>query len=98
LFPGPNYSCQQPQEHPIRYGAYGSFNLSAHENHLLAQERAFCHEFRLASGKVGQDPQDERSGGVRFSPVYEAVVERLQAKACQPFFKVRIPCKVYYPF
>ncbi len=42
---------------------------------MLAQERVFCHEFRLAFGSLCQDPQQERGGGVRFGPVDEAVVE-----------------------
>ncbi len=75
LLPGSNCSCQKHQEHPIRSGACGSFDASAEDNELLAQERVFCHEFRLAFGNVCQDPQQERGGGVRFGPVDEAGVE-----------------------
>ena len=59
LFPGPNHSCQKHQEHPIRFGTGRSFHLSAEDNQLLSQERVFCHEFGLASGKVCQRPQHE---------------------------------------
>jgi hypothetical protein len=75
LLAGSNCSCQKHQEHPIRSGACGSFDASAEDNELLAQERVFCHEFRLAFGNVCQDPQQERGGGVRFGPVDEAGVE-----------------------
>ena len=77
-------SCKKHQEQSIRFGTYGSFDVSAQDNQLLAEERVFCHEFGLASGKVCQRPHYERSGG-RFGPVYEVVVKRLKAKACQPF-------------
>jgi hypothetical protein len=99
LFPGPYCSCQHHQEHSIRPGACGSFDVSAEDNQLLAQERVFCHEFRLASGKVCQDPHHERGGGVRFGPVSEAVEERLKAKACKPFDEGKNSVQsVYYPF
>jgi hypothetical protein len=57
LFPGPNRLCQKHQEHPVRFGTGRSFHLSSEDNKLLAQERVFCHEFGLASGKVCQRPQ-----------------------------------------
>jgi hypothetical protein len=82
LFPCSNHSCQKHQEHAIRFGTDGSLGVSAQDNQLLAQERVFCHEFGLASGKVCQRPQQER-GGVRFGPGDEAVVERPKAKAYQ---------------
>ncbi len=50
---------------------------------MLTQERVFCHELGLATGLVGQRPQQER-GGVRYGPGDEAVVERPKTKSCQP--------------
>jgi hypothetical protein len=50
---------------------------------LLTQEGVFCHELGLATGLVGQRPQQER-GGVWFGPGDEAVVERPKPKSCQP--------------
>jgi hypothetical protein len=84
LFPGPHHSCQQNQEHPVRLGTGRSFHLSPENNELLTQECIFSHEFGLASGKVCQCPQHERSG-VRFSPGDEAVVKQLKPNAYQPF-------------
>jgi hypothetical protein len=64
----------------------------------MAQERVFCHEFRLASGEVCQDPHHEKGGGVWFGPDNEAVVERLKAKACQPFDEGKnFVQSVYFP-
>ncbi len=83
LFPGPNHSCQKHQEHAVRFGTYRSFHVSAQDNESLSQECVFCHEFGLASSKVGQRSQ-EKSGGGWFGPVEETMVERLKAKACQP--------------
>ena len=98
LFPGPNRLRQKHQEHPIRIGTGRSFHLSPEDDQLLAQERVFCHEFGLASGKVCQRPQQER-GGVRFGPGDEAVVERLETKAYQPLDKGENPMhSVRYPF
>jgi hypothetical protein len=52
LPPGPNRPGQQHQEHAVRFGTGGSFHLSTKNNELLTEERVFCYEFRLASGKV----------------------------------------------
>jgi hypothetical protein len=49
-FPGSNYFCQKYQEHPVGLFEYGSFDLSAEDDDLLAEECVFCHEFGLASG------------------------------------------------
>jgi hypothetical protein len=57
LLPGPNHPGQQHQEHPVRFGTGRSFHLSTKNNELLTEERVFCHEFGLASGKVYQRPQ-----------------------------------------
>jgi hypothetical protein len=84
LFPGPNRLCQKHQEHAVRFGTGRSFDMSAQDNQLLAKEGVFCHEFRRASGKICQRPHKERGAVVRFSPVDEAVVKRLKAKACLP--------------
>ena len=80
LFPGSNHSCQKHQEHAVRFGTGRSFHVSAQDNERLSQECVFCHEFGLASRKVGQCSQD-KSGVGRFGPVDETVVERLKAKA-----------------
>ncbi len=82
LFPGSNHSCQKQQELAVRFGTGRSFHVSAQDNKLLAQECVFCHEFGLASKKVGQRSQD-KSGVGWFGPVDETVVERLKAKAYQ---------------
>ena len=49
---------------------------------MLAQERIFCHEFGLRSGKVSHRSHYKRGVGW-FGPVDEAMVERLKARACQ---------------
>jgi hypothetical protein len=82
LLPGPNHPCEKHQEHPIRLGVCGSFDLSAEDNQLLAEECIFRHEFGLASGKVSQRSQNERGVGW-FGPIDKAVLERLKAHACQ---------------
>ncbi len=74
LLPGPHHPGQHHQEHPIRFGTGGLFHLSTKNNELLTEERVFCHEFGLASGKVCQRPQHKR-GSTRFCPDDEAVVE-----------------------
>jgi hypothetical protein len=85
LFPCSNYSCKKHEDHAIRFVTNGPFGMSAQDNQLLAKERVFCHQFGLASGKICRRPHHERGGGVRFGPVYEVVLKRLKAKACQPF-------------
>jgi hypothetical protein len=52
LLPGPNHPCQKHQKHSIRFGAGWAFHLSAQDDQMLSQERIFCHEFGLSSGKV----------------------------------------------
>jgi hypothetical protein len=74
LLPGANEPGQKHQEHPIRFGTGRPFHLSAQNDELLTQQGVFCHQFGLASGKVSQHPQHERSG-VRFGPSDEAVME-----------------------
>ena len=83
LFPGPHHACQQDQEHPVFPGTSRPFHLSTENDHLLTEERIFCHQLGLASGKVGQRPQKQR-GGVWCGPGDEAMVERLKTQACQP--------------
>lgn len=85
LFPGPNHFCKKHEEHANHFVTDGSCGVPAQDNQLLAKERVFCHEFELVSGKIYQRPQHERGGSVRFGPVYEVVVKRLKAMACQPF-------------
>ena len=98
MFPGLNRLRQKNQEHVVRFGIGKPFHLSTENDQRLSQERVFCHEFGLASGKVCQRPQQER-GGVRFSPGDEAVVERLKAKAYQPRDEGENPMhSVRYPF
>jgi hypothetical protein len=84
LFPGPNGSCQQHQEHPIGLLANRSFDLSAEDNERLSEECVFGHEFGLVSGKVSHGSQLER-GGSWFCPVDEVVLDRLEAYVCQSF-------------
>jgi hypothetical protein len=98
VFPGLNRPRQKNQEHLVRFGTGRPFHLSPEDDKLLTQECVFCHEFRLASGKVCQRPQMER-GGVRFCPGDEAVVERPKTKACQPRDEGENPMhSVRYPF
>jgi hypothetical protein len=98
LFPGPNHACQKHQEHAVRFGTCRSFHVSAQDNQLLAQECVFCHEFGLASSKVGQRSQ-EKSGVGWFGPVEETMVERLKAKAYQTRDEGENPLhSVRYPF
>src|SRR5215469_10341004 len=52
LLPGPHHPGQQRQEHPVRFGTGGSFQLSTKYNKRLSEKRVFCHKFGLASGKV----------------------------------------------
>src|SRR5260370_37798272 len=66
----------------IRLCAGWSFDLPTEDDELLPEERVFCHELGLASGKVSHRTQHERGSG-RCGPVDEAVVERLKAKAYQ---------------
>ena len=84
LFPRSNHSCEKHKEQAIRFDTDRSFDVPAQDNQLLAQERVFCHEFGLASSKICHRPHHERSGSVRFGPVYEVVVKRPK-KTCQPF-------------
>ena len=84
LLPCSSHACQEHQKHAICSRASRSFDLSAKDNQLLAQERVFCHEFGRASGKVCCRPQHERGSGW-LCPVNEAAVERLKAYACQSF-------------
>ncbi len=99
LLPGAYCSCQKDEEHPVGLLEDWSFDMSAEDDQLLSEEGVFCHEFRLASGKICQRPHQERGGGVRFGPVYEAVMKRLKAKACQPFDEEKNPMhSVGYPF
>ena len=75
-----------------------SFDLSAEDNQLLAQERIFCHKLGPASGKVSQHSQDE-SGVGWFGPADETVLRRLKAKACQTRDEGENPIhSVRYPF
>ena len=98
LLPGPNHPGQKHQKHPVRFGTARSFHLSTEDDKLLTEERVFCHEFGLASGKVCQHPQHER-GSARFCPGDEAVVKRLKTKACQPLDEGENPMhSVCYPF
>ena len=72
--------------------------MSAQDNERLSQECVFCHEFGLASRKVGQHSQD-KSGVGWFGPVDETVVERLKAKAYQTRDKgENLMHSVRYPF
>jgi hypothetical protein len=87
LFPGPNHPCQKHQEDPIPSDRDGSFDVSAEDNQLLSEERVFCHELGLASGKVSQRPQQERSGG-GFRPVSEAVLKQLKTYSHQSQYRV----------
>jgi len=65
---------------------------------LLTQQGVFCDQFGLASGKVSQRPQEERSG-VRRGPDDEAVMERLKAKTYQLLEKNKNPMhRVRYSF
>ena len=82
LLPGSNHFCQQHQEHPICFGVSRSFDLSTENNQLLTQKRIFCHEFGLASGKVGQRSHEKRGVGW-FGPVNEAALKQLKADAYQ---------------
>jgi hypothetical protein len=81
LLPGPHHSGQQDQEHAVRPGTGRSFHLSPQNNELLTEESILCDKFGLASGKVGQRPQQER-GSVWFGPGNQAVVERPRTQAC----------------
>jgi hypothetical protein len=74
LLPCSSHAGQQHQEHPICSRASRSFDLSTQDNQRLSQERIFCHELGLASGKVSQCSQYENGGGW-FGPVDETVVE-----------------------
>jgi hypothetical protein len=85
VFPYSNYSCKKHEEHASCFVTNGPFGVSAQDNQLLAMERVFCNQFGLASGKICQRPLHERGCSVRFSPVYEVVLKRLKAKACQLF-------------
>ena len=82
MLPGPNHPGKKHQEHPVRFGTGRSLHVSAQDNERLSQECVFCHEFGLASRKVGQRSQDKSAGGW-FGPVDETVVERLKAIASQ---------------
>ena len=67
LLPRSNQPGQQDEEHAIGSGDGWSFHLSLKDDELLAEEGIFCHQFRLASTKVGQGGQ--RQGGCeRFRP------------------------------
>ena len=82
LLPCSRRSSEQDQDQTIRLGACRSFDLPTEENELLPEEGVFCHKFGLASDKVSH--RSHREGGIGwFGPVYEAVVERLKAAACQ---------------
>jgi hypothetical protein len=81
LFPGPRHSCQQYQEHPIRFGTGRPFHLSPQYDQLLTQECVFCDKFGLATGLVGQRPQHMRCG-VRSGPDDEVVMEGVKTKVC----------------
>jgi hypothetical protein len=98
LLPCSSHACQSHQKHAIGARASRSFDLSAQDNQLLAQERMFCHTLGRASGKVSQRSQDE-SGVGWFGPVDETVVERLKVKACQTRDEGENPRhSVRYPF
>jgi hypothetical protein len=82
MFPAPNYSCQQDKEHAIRLRACWPFHLALEDDELLAEEGIFCHQFRLASAKVGQGLQ--RQGGSEwFRPMSQASGECIQAAILQ---------------
>ncbi len=98
LLPSANDPGQKHQEHAVRLGTGSPFHLSTQDDQLLTEECVFCHEFGFASGKVGQRPQQERSG-VRFGPNDETVVERLKTKTCQPRDERENPLhSICYPF
>jgi hypothetical protein len=98
LLPVPNRPRQKNQEHPVRFGTGRSFHLSAEDNERLSKESVFCHEYRLAPGKVSQCPKHER-GGVWFGPSDEAVVEQLKTGACQLLDEGENPThSVHYPY
>jgi hypothetical protein len=90
LFPGPNHSCQEHQEHAVCLGTGRSFHLSTQDEQLLTQERVFCHKLGPAPGKIVQRPKQER-GGVWFGPGDEAMVERLKTNACHPLHEGENP-------
>ncbi len=82
LFPGLNHSREKNQQHAVRLGIGRPFHLSTQDNQRLSEECVFCHKLRLALGKVGQRPQQER-GGVWFGSDDETVMKRLKTQACQ---------------
>ena len=83
LLPRSNQPGQQDEEYAIGPGDGWSFHLSLKDDELLAEEGIFCHQFRLASGQVGQG--GERQGGCeRFRPTSPARGECMPAAIQEP--------------
>jgi hypothetical protein len=82
LLPCTRRSSEKEQDETIRLCAGWSFDLPTEDDELLPEKGVFCHELGLASGKVGHRTQHKRGIG-RFSPVDEAVVERLKTHMSQ---------------
>ena len=83
LFLDPNEPCQQDEEHAIGPGDGWPFYLSPEDDELLAEEGIFCHQFRLASAKVGQGGE-QQGGSERFRPMSQASGECMPAAIQEP--------------
>ena len=52
LFPGPNHSGENYQEHSICFAVHWSFDLSTQDDQLMSQQRVFRQQFGFASGQI----------------------------------------------
>ena len=84
LFPVPNHSCQEDEEHAIRFRACGAFHLAPEDAELLSQEGIFCHQLGLASAKVGQGLQ-RQGGSERSGPLKKASSQSCNERTHEPF-------------
>jgi hypothetical protein len=83
LLPGSNQPGQQDEKDAIGFRACRPFHLPFEDDELLSQEGILCHQFRLASAKVGQGLQ-RQGGNVWFRPTSKARGECMQAALLQP--------------
>ncbi len=79
LSPRPNHSCQEDEEHPIRFRAGRPFHLPFEDDQLLSSEGIFRHQFGLASAKVGEGLERQGRSG-RFCPLKTTSTEGLHRR------------------
>ncbi|MGZ3628931.1 MAG: hypothetical protein ACXVDN_14860 [Ktedonobacteraceae bacterium] len=79
LFPGPNHSGENYQEHSICFPVHWSFDLSTQDDQLVSQQRIFRQQLGFASGQISKRA-GHQGGRQWFDQMPNTFLERMQAQ------------------